>query len=183
MGDVYGDGPDWIERSDWTYRSELKRWMKCWLSSTPGRVGSMQRRHIYGFRHFGSEVMLCEGLWVDYSGNLDFDEHVGINRNCTINAGGGVTVSDWCLIGPNVTVYCQYHGISRKDVRIAFAGNWSVPVCLERSVWLGADSWISSGPTLGEGVGAAAGGVVSQNPLPYAVGGRVSARVNSRMQP
>ena len=181
MGDVYGDGPKWIERSGWTLGSEVKRWVKCWLSRVPGRAGSALRRRLYGFGSCGTDVLLCEGLWVEYPRSLDIGDHVGINRNCSINAGGGVMISDWCLIGPSVTIYSQNHDLSRIDVPLALAGDIRAPVCVGKGVWLAANCTILAGVTIGEGAVVAAGAVVTKDVPPYTVVGGVPAHVISAL--
>jgi len=176
MGEIYGDGPDWVERSGWTLFTEIRRWTKCWLSAVPGRLGSFMRRKMYGFRSCGDDLLLCEGLWVDYPGALDLGNHVSINRNATINAGGGVTIGDWVMLGPGVTIYSQNHDLSRADIPLALVEDVRVPVYIGEGAWLGANSMILAGVTVGGGAVVAAGAVVTKDVAPFTIVGGIPAK-------
>ena len=81
--------------------------MKCWLSRVPGRVGSALRRRLCGFRSCGTDVQLCEGLWVECPGSLDIGDHVAsiaivtIDEGAVVAAGGAVTkeVPPYAVVG------------------------------------------------------------------------------------
>lgn len=177
MDEIYGDGADWVERSGWTLLTEMKRWAKCWLSGVPGRLGGFLRRRMYGFRSCGDDLLLYEGLWVDYPGALDLGNHVSINRHATINAGGGVSIGDWVMVGPGVTIYSQNHDLSRVDIPLALAGDIRSPVRVGEGAWLGANCTVLAGVTVGVGAVVAAGAVVTKDVALWSIVGGVPAKV------
>ncbi|TDB39808.1 MAG: acyltransferase [Actinobacteria bacterium] len=162
--------------------SELRRWAKRLFGVVPGRLGSSLRRRGYGFLACGRDVYLGEGLWVEYPNFAKVGEHVVVNQNCFINAGGGVTIGDWVLIGPGVTIYSQNHDISQVDVPLAMTDDVRAPVSIGEGVWLAANCTVLAGVTIGEGAVVAAGAVVTKNVPDFAVVGGVPARV-IRMRP
>jgi len=177
MGEIYGDGPGWIERSGWSVGTEIKRWLKRFVATVPGRVGSGLRRRLYGFASVGRDVFLGEDLWVEYPGRLHIAEHVGINQGSFINAGGGVSIADWVLIGPNVTIYSQDHDVSSADVPLAMADDVRSPVVIGEGAWLAANCTVLAGVSIGEGAVIGAGAVVTKDVPAYAIVGGVPARV------
>ena len=177
MSELYGDGPRWTERSGWSVGWEARRWAKRFIGSIPGRIGSSIRRRAYAFLSCGSDVFLCEGLWVEYPQRLSLGNHVGINQDCFINAGGGVSIADWVLIGPRVTIYSQNHDTSRVDVPLALASDVKAPVVIGEGAWLATNCTVLAGVSVGKGAVVAAGAVVTNDVPDFAIVGGVPARV------
>lgn len=168
----------WVKQSGWTPLWELKRWVKCFLGAVPGRIGSSLRVRLYGFAERGRELFIAEGFWAEYPDRIRFANSVGINRDCFINAGGGVTFDEWVLVGPGVTIYSQTHDLSGDpDVPLALKGDVRMPVHLCRGAWLGANSTVLPGVTVGANAVVAAGAVVTKDVPPNAVVGGVPATV------
>lgn len=169
--------PSWAERSGWTLGWELKRWAKCLLAGLPGRIGSGLRCRLYGFGSCGHDVFIAENFWAEYPKQLHIGEHTGVNRGLFVNAGGGVTIDSWVLIGPSVTIYSQNHDLE-SDPGIPFArrGDVRAPVHIGRGAWLAANVTVLPGVTIGEGAVVAAGAVVTHDVLPHSVVAGVPAR-------
>ncbi|MBN2247172.1 MAG: acyltransferase [Coriobacteriia bacterium] len=155
---------DWARRSGWSVAWEIKRWLKCWLAGTPGRLGSALRVRLYGFGSRGPDVFIAEGFWAEYPDRIRFGNSVGINRGCFINAGGGVTIDDWVLIGPGVTIYSQSHDLNGDpSLPLALRDDVRKPVHIARGAWLAANVTILPGVTVGQNAVVAAGAVVSRD--------------------
>lgn len=131
----------------------------------------------YGFESCGKDVFLGEGLWVEFPDRLAVGEHVGINRDCFVNAGGGVRIEDWVLIGPRVTLYSQTHGIDPANRLIGTIDDLRAPVVLGRGCWIAAGAIVLPGVTIGEGAVIGAGAVVTRDVPPFAVAVGVPSRV------
>lgn len=184
MSRTYPDGPSWRQRSPWSLRWEFNRWGKQCLSRIPGGLGSFLRRHLYRFAACGRDDLLMEGLWVEYPQRLRIGDHVNINRDCFLNAGGEITIGDWVLVGPKVVIYSQNHIIDGIDVPISCAPDEYGPVTVGDDVWIGAAATILPGVTIGEGAVVAAGAVVTHDVEPFSVVAGVPARhVRFRTQP
>ena len=177
--------PDWAHRSGWSPAWELKRWVKCWLGSVPGRIGSVLRVRLYGFGGRGSDVFIAEGFWAEYPQSVRFGTSVGLNRGCFINAGGGVTIDDWVLIGPNVMIYSQTHDLDGDPaLPLALRADVRRPVHIAQGAWLGANATILPGVTVGEYAVVAAGAVVSRDvPARTVVAGVPAAALRTLPEP
>ncbi|HSQ21286.1 MAG TPA: DapH/DapD/GlmU-related protein [Coriobacteriia bacterium] len=169
---------DWASRSGWSVLWEIKRWVKCWIGGIPGRIGSAVRVRFYGFESRGRDVFIAEGFWAEYPDRIRFGSSIGLNRGCFINGGGGVTIEDWVLIGPGVTIYSQTHDLGGDaSLPLALRGDIRKPVHVGHGAWLGANSTVLAGVTVGENAVVAAGAVVSKDVPPGAVVAGVPASV------
>ena len=109
----------------------------------------------------------------DYGANLKIGKQVFINSNVMFTDLGGIELEDKVLVGPNVTIISVNHpldpekrrGVELKSVRI------------EENAWLGANSTILPGVTVGKSAVVAAGAVVSKDVPAYTVVAGVPAKV------
>lgn len=98
-------------------------------------------------------------LRMDYGANTVIGRHVFINSNLMLVDLGGITIADQVLIGPNVTIISVNHPKEaqyRHDVELN-------PVAIEKNAWLGANSTILPGVTVGKNAIVAAGAVVTHD--------------------
>ena len=120
------------------------------------------------------------GTWKNvYTGN-----YVSIGANCLLlSTRAKVIIGDYVMFGPNVSVITGNHRIdvigkrmyeikdsdkrATDDQDVIFAGD----------NWIGANSTILKGVTVGEGAVVAAGALVNKNVPPYAIVGGVPAKV------
>lgn len=172
----YPDSPLWRERAGWSTRWELNRWVKQWLALVPGGLGSFLRRRLYPFGGCGRDCLILEGFWAEYSERLIIGDHVGFNRDCFINAAGGVRIGDWSLLGLGSAIISQNHVLDGIAAPMSLAGDERAPVTVGRDVWIGARAVVLPGVTLGDGVVVGAGAVVTRDVEPYMVVGGVPAR-------
>lgn len=112
----------------------------------------------------------------DYGANTVIGRHVFINSNLMLVDLGGITIADQVLIGPNVTIISVNHPQAtqqRHDVELS-------PVTIAQNAWLGANSTILPGVTVGKNAIVAAGAVVTHDvPADTTVAG-ISARIINR---
>lgn len=103
--------------------------------------------------------------------NVRFGRNVYINRGCTLDIRGTLTIGDNVSISPDVTVLTATHGLNDP----AF-GLEHYAVTIEDHVWIGTRALILPGVTLGRGSVVAAGAVVTRDVPPLEVVGGVPAR-------
>jgi acetyltransferase-like isoleucine patch superfamily enzyme len=103
--------------------------------------------------------------------NVRFGKNVYINRGCTLDLRGTLTIGDNVSISPDVTVLTATHGLNDP----AF-GLEHYPVTIEDHVWIGTRALILPGVRLGRGSVVAAGAVVTRDVAPLEVVGGVPAR-------
>ncbi|HJC60120.1 MAG TPA: sugar O-acetyltransferase [Candidatus Dietzia intestinigallinarum] len=98
-------------------------------------------------------------LYSDFGKNIRLGERVFINSGCRFQDQGGVTIGDDCLIGHNTVFATLNHGMDparRADMIPA-------PIVVSRNVWIGSNSTILSGVTIGENAVVAAASVVTKD--------------------
>lgn len=103
--------------------------------------------------------------------------HTAIGSNNTVWGQGGVTIGMYCLFGPNVVIVSEDHNFESTDRPIKFQGSTRAPVSIGDDCWIGANSVITAGVTIGRGAIVAAGSVVTSDVEDFSVVGGVPARL------
>ena len=107
---------------------------------------------------------------VDYGYHLKLGKNVYFNFNCCILDDMDIHIGDYCLFAPGVHIYTATHPV---DGNVRLQGlEYSKPVNIGRNCWVGGNSVICPGVTLGENVAVAAGSVVTKSfPANCVIGG------------
>jgi acetyltransferase-like isoleucine patch superfamily enzyme len=125
----------------------------------------------------GDKVTLNRYAYVQGGGGgVRLGNRVEINNFSIVNGTGGVDIGEDTLIGPGVRIISYQH---------RFAGGTTIrsqaveakPIRIGRDVWLGANSVILAGVTIGDGAVVAAGAVVRQDVPANAVVAGVPATI------
>ena len=105
--------------------------------------------------------------WVEAPIQCDMGERTHIGNNFYANHGcifldfGGVTIGDNVLLGPNVGIYTPEHAF---DPELRAAGyEISRPIVIGDNVWIGGNSSIMGGVTIGSNTIIGAGSVVTHD--------------------
>lgn len=121
---------------------------------------------------FGYEVpatlRVFPPFYTDFGKNIHIGENVFINACCHFQDHGGVYIGDGCQIGHNVVFATLNHGIAPEDRQNTYPAS----IVLGRNVWVGSNSTILQGVTIGDNAIIAAGAVVTKDvPADTIVGG------------
>ena len=108
-----------------------------------------------------AETVVNPPFRCDLGFNIKLGKSVFINSNCFFLDSNMITIGDYVMIGPNVTIVTPNH--SRDPVKRRRVGTISKPVVIEDDVWIGAGAIILPGITIGEGAVVGAGSVVTKN--------------------
>lgn len=92
---------------------------------------------------------------------VHFGNHVFVNFNLTMVDDCRIDIGDHVLIAPNVTLATATHPI-HPELR-SEQGQYNLPIKIERNVWIGANSTILPGVTIGENSVIGAGSVVTKD--------------------
>lgn len=155
---------------------ELILWLMKITSIIPGNIGCRIRNLALPYKR-GKRVKIWEGIHIDSPSKLLIGDNVSINRNCVINAGGGVTIGNGTLIGPNVTIYSQNHSYKDRTIEIRSQGYERKAVVIGRDVWIACNSILLPGVNIGDGCVIAAGSVVTRSMPAYSIIAGVPAKV------
>lgn len=94
-----------------------------------------------------------------------------INRDCSVDVRGGVTIGDNVSISPEVVISTAAHSAFDPKFRVELR-----PVVIEDQVWIGMRAMILGGVTLGRGSVVAAGAVVTKDVPPLTIVAGIPAR-------
>ena len=111
-------------------------------------------------------------FYTDFGKNITIGRNVFINACCHFQDHGGVTLGDGCLIGHNVVFATLNHGTAPEDR----GAMYPAPIRLGKNVWVGSNSTILRGVTVGDNAIIAAGSVVTKDVAANTVVGGVPAR-------
>jgi maltose O-acetyltransferase len=102
----------------------------------------------------------------------DFSE---LGTNCIIQS--NTTIGNNVIMGPDVKIYTRNHNFDRLDLPIQLQGSTNDKVVIGNDVWLGANTIILPGVTVGDHAILAAGSVVTKDVPSFAIAGGIPAKV------
>ena len=116
-------------------------------------------------------------FYTDYGRNIHLGENVFINACCHFQDHGGIYIGDGCQIGHNV-VFATLNHYSNPELR---QYTYPASITLGRNVWLGSNSTILQGVTIGDNAIIAAGAVVNKDVAENTIVGGVPAKFIKRI--
>jgi acetyltransferase-like isoleucine patch superfamily enzyme len=127
-------------------------------------------QHILGIRldshagiHLGCHVWFYGPGQLRRSG-VRIGAYSRVNRNCCLDARGGLAIGQHVSISPDVTILTASHAVNDPAFRVEVRA-----VAIEDHVWIGTRALILPGVTLGRGCVVAAGSTVSRDVPPLTV--------------
>jgi len=113
------------------------------------------------FGSIGKNVWLEPPVYMSYGTNTTLGDGVYVNFGLTVIDDYKVTIGNYVLFGPNVTIAVTNHPIHPDRRREG--GMFALPVVIEDDVWIGANAVIVPGVTIGKGSVIGAGSVVTKD--------------------
>ena len=104
-----------------------------------------------------SSLRVFPPFYTDFGKNITIGENVFINACCHFQDHGGVVIGDGCQIGHNVVFATLNHGLSPEERKHTYPA----PIVVGKNVWVGSNSTILQGVTIGDNAVVAAGAVVN----------------------
>lgn len=117
-------------------------------------------------------------FYTDFGKNITVGKNVFINACYNFQDHGGVSLGDGCLIGHNVVFATLNHDLApaKRSSMIP------APIVVGKNVWVGSNSTILAGVTIGDNAVVAAGAVVTKDVEANTVVGGVPAKVIKRIE-
>lgn len=143
-----------------------------WLAGgLPGVPGFAIRSAVYRllFKKLDGWCWIQPGVTIIRASRLSVGKNFGCNTGTYIGATAGVTIGDYVLIGPNVTITSGMHPIDGLQPRIVERPVVHKPVVIEDDVWIGSGAAIMPGVTLRKGSVIGANSVVNRDTEAYGV--------------
>lgn len=124
------------------------------LDFVPGTGGDLARGAYWALflRSSGDNLQVRPGVNLSHPENLVVGNNVRINVNCYIDAGGGISIGNNVLLGPDAKVWSVSHCFSDKSIPVFQQGYFYGPVEISDNVWIGANSIILPNVKISEGV-------------------------------
>ena len=108
----------------------------------------------------------------DFGKNTVVEENVFINAGCQVQDQGGITIGEGSLIGHNVVLATLNHDLNPLRRQICIPS----PIKIGKNVWIGSNSTILPGVTIGDNSVVAAGAVVTKDVPENTIVGGVPAK-------
>jgi acetyltransferase-like isoleucine patch superfamily enzyme len=124
----------------------------------------------------GKRVTIYPGVWIFPGKGLKIGNDVDLALDVLITTNGGVSIGNRCLIGYRTQILSQNHVVPLKPNSIFGSGHRKDKVIIEDDCWVGANSIILPGVTIGQGSIIAAGSVVTKDVEAFSIVGGVPAK-------
>lgn len=118
-------------------------------------------------------------FYTDFGKNITVGKNVFINACCHFQDQGGITLGDNCLVGHNIVFATLNHGFAPEERQSMLPA----PIVVGRNVWIGSNSTILQGVTIGDNSIIAAGSVVTKDVPANAIVAGVPARFIRSISP
>ena len=138
---------------------------------TPDEVRALLSR-LFG-KEVDSSFRVFPPFYTDFGKNITVGKDVFINACCHFQDHGGVVLGDGCQIGHNVVFATLNHGLAPEDRQTTYPA----PIVLGKNVWVGSNSTILQGVTIGDNAVVGAGAVVTKDVPENPIVGGVPAKV------
>jgi len=131
----------------------------------------------------GDNTVLCHNIVLRPRKNK-----ISIGNDCGLNPGvaifGKVSIGNYAMIAPNVMIAGGNHSTLKSGIPMIKLGKGSNKgIIIGNDVWLGANSVILDGVTIGNGAVIAAGSIVTKNSPDFAiVGGNPAKFIKNRWE-
>lgn len=108
--------------------------------------------------HNGAKIRVRKG------GKLEIGKNFGMSNGCVVTAYDHIKIGDNVMLGPNVLIYDQDHDY-RVEGGVAAMKFKTTPVVIGNNVWIGANTLILRGTTIGDN-SVVGGGTVIKGEYP-----------------
>ena len=131
------------------------------------------------FGSVGSNPFVGDNFHCDFGQHIHVGDNFHADYNCTMLDLAEIRIGNNCLIGPDVGIYTAGHRLEPEGRTLDVYG---MPITIGNDVWIGGNSTILPGVTIGDGAVVAAGAVVTKDVEPNTIVGGVPAKVIKKIE-
>ena len=113
------------------------------------------------FSHAGKDAYVEAPFFCDYGYNVSVGDYFFSNYDCVFLDCGKITIGDYVMLGPKVSIYTANHPID-PTVR-SYGHDHGIPVTIGSHVWIGGNTVVCPGVTIGDNTVIGAGSVVTKD--------------------
>ncbi|MDP4126303.1 MAG: acyltransferase [Bacillota bacterium] len=132
-------------------------------------IGKLRGRFWSLFINSGKDLTIMENCKILSPEKIVTGNHVFINHNAVLAASGGISIGNYVILAPYVSLLTNNHRYDQVDNPIDFQGYITKEIIIEDDVWVGLGSIILPGVKLSRGCIIGAGSVVTKDVPSYAI--------------
>lgn len=122
-------------------------------------------------------IIVCTGVIANKGVGIKIGNSSAIGAQSFISGQGGINIGDNVIMGPGVKIFSENHNFYDLNIPIRLQGVSRRGVNIGNDCWIGANTIILDGVTIGNGVVIAAGSVVTKSVEDYSVVAGVPAKL------
>lgn len=164
-------------------RQVTREWLQKYNHLGPSE-GMEERQRILKqlFPNIGVNCHIEPPVYCDYGYNMSIGDDVYMNFNCTLLDCGKIRIGSKTLIGPNVQLYAAEHPVD-PTARLTSREECTQPIVIGENVWIGGQSILLPGITVGNNSVIGAGSVVTKDVPENVMAAGNPARVLRKLEP
>ncbi len=165
---------------------QIKNFLVCSYESMSFIIFSLPRHKLFNLfksnylrmqgAKVGKSITYYPGIRINPAKNITLGDHVDLAWGVIITTGGEVEIGDRSLIGYRTLISSANHNIPKNKGRIFESGHTPEKVSIGKDVWIGGNSVIVAGVSIGEGAIIGAGSVVTKDVEPFTIVAGVPAK-------
>ena len=109
----------------------------------------------------GKDLFIQTPFYCDYGSNIVVGDNVYFNFNCVVLDVMKVSIGSRTMMGPNVQIYTATHPINYKERATGL--EFAKPITIGEDVWLGGNTVVCPGVSIGDRSVIGAGSVVTKD--------------------
>lgn len=144
-------------------RLQTRREVKSFNDTDPANLKSREQiiRHLFG--SIGKDFYIDSPFHCDYGVNINAGDNLKVNMGCTFLDSNVINIGNDVLIAPNVGLYTAGHIVDPELRKKPSALQYALPINIGNNVWIGAQSIVLPGVTVGDNTIIGAGSVVTRD--------------------
>lgn len=125
-------------------------------------------------KKIGTGCKIQENVYFGNGDNIEIGNNCKINENVKLR---NVTMGDYVLIAPNVTINGGVHNYDNTEIPIVLQGGHWEKIKIGTDVWIATNVVVTAGVKIGNGCVIGAGTVVTKDCEDYGIYGGVPAKL------